>query len=165
MKGHRIGVISDTHGILRPETAAFLKTCEIILHAGDVGKPEVLRQLRSIADTRAVRGNVDSRQIRDFDARGAGSRNHTEDPKIYEEESEAGQADLPEDLPEELETELFGFRIYMIHDKKQIRKDLSGMDLIICGHSHKYEAGRLGNAVCLNPGSSVKTCEKPQDRD
>ncbi|MCI8723738.1 MAG: metallophosphoesterase family protein [Ruminococcus sp.] len=55
MEGHRIGVISDTHGLLRPETAAVLKTCEIILHAGDVGKPEVLRQLRSIADTRAVR--------------------------------------------------------------------------------------------------------------
>lgn len=153
MKGHRIGVISDTHGILRPETAAFLKTCEIILHAGDVGKPEVLRQLRSIADTRAVRGNVDSSRIRDLDARGSGSRNHTEDPKIYEEEPGAGQAELPEDLPEELETELFGFRIYMIHDKKQIRKDLSGVDLIICGHSHKYETGRFGNAACLNPGS------------
>ena len=62
---------------------------------------------------------------------------------------EAGQAELPE----ELEIELFGFRIYMIHDKKLIRKDLPGVDLIICGHSHKYEVGRLGNTVCLNPGS------------
>ena len=66
MEGHRIGVISDTHGLLRPETALVLKTCEIILHAGDVGKPEVLRQLRSIADTRAVRGNVDSVRLKDF---------------------------------------------------------------------------------------------------
>lgn len=103
MEGHRIGVISDTHGLLRPETAAVLKTCEIILHAGDVGKPEVLRQLRSIADTRAVRGNVDSVRLKDFHA------------------LEACPEDLPENLPEELETELWGFRIYMIHDKKQIR--------------------------------------------
>ena len=66
---------------------------------------------------------------------------------------EAGRAELPEHLPEELEIELFGFRIYMIHDKKQIRKNLPGVDLIICGHSHKYEVGRLGNTVCLNPGS------------
>lgn len=103
MEGHRIGVISDTHGLLRPETAAVLKTCEIILHAGDVGKPEVLRQLSSIADTRAVRGNVDSVRLKDFYA------------------LEACPEDLPENLPEELETELWGFRIYMIHDKKQIR--------------------------------------------
>ena len=135
MEGHRIGVISDTHGLLRPETAAVLKTCEIILHAGDVGKPEVLRQLRSIADTRAVRGNVDSVRLKDFYA------------------LEACPEDLPENLPEELETELWGFRIYMIHDKKQSRRDLSGTDLIICGHSHKYEVGRLGNITCLNPGS------------
>ena len=66
---------------------------------------------------------------------------------------EAGRAELPEHLPEELEIELFGFRIYMIHDKKLIRKDLPGVDHIICGHSHKYEVGRLGNTVCLNPGS------------
>lgn len=189
MDGHRIGVISDTHGILRPETAEILKTCEIILHAGDVGKPEVLRQLRDIRDTYAVRGNVDSGRIREFYALETERRKCAEDVKIRAKEFEdsragefetqaggfeapadgfeaktggfearadkfeAGRAELPEHLPEELEIELFGFRIYMIHDKKQIRKDLSGVDLIICGHSHKYEVGRLGNTVCLNPGS------------
>ena len=163
MDGHRIGVISDTHGILRPETAEILKTCETILHAGDVGKPEVLRQLRDIRDTYAVRGNVDSGRIREFYARETERRKCAEDVKIRTKEFEAqaggfevradkfeaGQAELPE----ELEIELFGFRIYMIHDKKQIRKNLPGVDLIICGHSHKYEVGRLGNTVCLNPGS------------
>ena len=210
MDGHRIGVISDTHGILRPETAEILKTCETILHAGDVGKPEVLRQLRDIRDTYAVRGNVDSGRIREFYARETERRKCAEDVKIRTKEFEAsraggfeaqaggfeaqaggfeaqaggfevqaggleaqaggleaqaggfeaqaggfeaGQAELPEHLPEELEIELFGFRIYMIHDKKQIRKNLPGVDLIICGHSHKYEVGRLGNTVCLNPGS------------
>lgn len=163
MDGHRIGVISDTHGILRPETAEILKTCETILHAGDVGKPEVLRQLRDIRDTYAVRGNVDSGRIREFYARETERRKCAEDVKIRTKEFEAqaggfevradkfeaGQAELPE----ELEIELFGFRIYMIHDKKLIRKDLPGVDLIICGHSHKYEVGRLGNTACLNPGS------------
>ena len=164
MDGHRIGVISDTHGILRPETAEILKTCEIILHAGDVGKPEVLRQLRDIRDTYAVRGNVDSGRIREFYARETERRKCAEDVKIRTKEFEASRAGGFEvradkfeagqaELPEELEIELFGFRIYMIHDKKLIRKDLPGVDLIICGHSHKYEVGRLGNTVCLNPGS------------
>ena len=185
MDGHRIGVISDTHGILRPETAEILKTCETILHAGDVGKPEVLRQLRDIRDTYAVRGNVDSGRIREFYARETERRKCAEDVKIRAKEFEASRAGGFEaqaggleaqaggfevqagglevradkfeagqaELPEELEIELFGFRIYMIHDKKQIRKDLPGVDLIICGHSHKYEVGRLGNTVCLNPGS------------
>ena len=178
MDGHRIGVISDTHGILRPETAEILKTCETILHAGDVGKPEVLRQLRDIRDTYAVRGNVDSGRIREFYARETERRKCAEDVKIRAKEFEASRAGGFEaqaggfeaqaggfevradkfeagqvELPEELEIELFGFRIYMIHDKKLIRKDLPGVDLIICGHSHKYEVGRLGNTVCLNPGS------------
>ena len=178
MEGHRIGVISDTHGILRPETAEILKTCETILHAGDVGKPEVLRQLRDIRDTYAVRGNVDSGRIREFYARETERRKCAEDVKIRAKEFEASRAGGFEaqaggfeaqaggfevradkfeagqvELPEELEIELFGFRIYMIHDKKLIRKDLPGVDLIICGHSHKYEVGRLGNTACLNPGS------------
>ena len=163
MDGHRIGVISDTHGILRPETAEILKTCETILHAGDVGKPEVLRQLRDIRDTYAVRGNVDSGRIREFYARETERRKCAEDVKIRtkEFEAQAGGFEVRADkfeagqveLPEELEIELFGFRIYMIHDKKLIRKDLPGVDLIICGHSHKYEVGRLGNTACLNPGS------------
>lgn len=164
MDGHRVGVISDTHGILRPETAEILKTCETILHAGDVGKPEVLRQLRDIRDTYAVRGNVDSGRIREFYARETERRKCAEDVKIRAKEFEASRAGGFEvradkfeagqaELPEELEIELFGFRIYMIHDKKLIRKDLPGVDLIICGHSHKYEVGRLGNTACLNPGS------------
>ena len=54
-----LGVISDTHGIVRPEAISALEDSELILHAGDVGTPEVLKQLRAIAPTIAVRGNVD----------------------------------------------------------------------------------------------------------
>jgi len=54
-----VGIISDTHGLLREEAARALAGSELILHAGDVGTPEVLEQLREIAPVVAVRGNVD----------------------------------------------------------------------------------------------------------
>ncbi len=55
----RIGVISDTHGLVRAEALEALRGSDLIIHAGDVGKPEVLDQLRSLAPVAAVRGNVD----------------------------------------------------------------------------------------------------------
>src|ERR1051325_1211095 len=54
-----VGVISDTHGLLRSEAVAALRGSEHILHAGDVGSPEILDRLRNIAPITAVRGNVD----------------------------------------------------------------------------------------------------------
>jgi putative phosphoesterase len=54
-----IGLISDTHGHLRSEAAGALKDVDLIIHAGDIGKPEVLAQLGKIAPVRAVRGNMD----------------------------------------------------------------------------------------------------------
>ena len=55
----RLGIIADTHGLLRPEAVAALGGCSVILHAGDVGKPEVLAGLRAVAPVTAIRGNVD----------------------------------------------------------------------------------------------------------
>jgi putative phosphoesterase len=55
----RIGLISDTHGLLRPEALAALKGSDLIIHAGDVGNSEVIEQLRAVAPVVAVRGNVD----------------------------------------------------------------------------------------------------------
>ena len=54
-----IGVISDTHGLLRSEALAALRGCDAIVHAGDIGKPEVLEQLVELAPLTAIRGNVD----------------------------------------------------------------------------------------------------------
>ena len=121
MNTHRIAVISDTHGLLRPECIRVLETCEVIMHAGDVGKPEILSRLREIAETYVVRGNVDK--------------------------------EWAEDLPVELETELCGFHFYMVHNKKYIRANLGDADIVIYGHSHKYEEKRQGNITYLNPGS------------
>jgi putative phosphoesterase len=55
----RIGLISDTHGLLRPEAVRALAGVERIVHAGDIGRPEILVELRRIAEVVAVRGNVD----------------------------------------------------------------------------------------------------------
>jgi len=54
-----VGVISDTHGLLRSEAVAALRGADLIIHAGDVGAPEVIDQLRNLAPTFVVRGNVD----------------------------------------------------------------------------------------------------------
>jgi putative phosphoesterase len=55
-----LGVISDTHGLLRPEAVDALRGSSLIIHAGDIGTPEILAQLRNIAPVKAVRGNVDT---------------------------------------------------------------------------------------------------------
>lgn len=118
---HRIGIISDTHGLLRPEVAEGLQGCEKILHGGDINKPEILRALDKIAPTLAVRGNND----RDWASK----------------------------LPETLSMELYGVRFFMVHNKKHLPKDTEGMDVIIYGHSHKYEEKQNGRQLILNPGS------------
>lgn len=55
----KIGIISDTHGLLRPEVLEILKTCDCIFHGGDINKPEILDELRPLASIYAVRGNND----------------------------------------------------------------------------------------------------------
>ena len=55
----RVGLISDTHGLLRPEAVKFLRGSDLIVHAGDIGKAEVLEQLEELAPVKAVRGNND----------------------------------------------------------------------------------------------------------
>lgn len=57
---HVVGVISDTHGLLRPEAVAALQGSELILHAGDIGDKQVIRGLEAIAPVRVVRGNTDT---------------------------------------------------------------------------------------------------------
>src|ERR1700730_17886462 len=55
-----VGVISDTHGLLRPQALAALRGSDMIIHAGDIGKPEIIDQLGAVAPTVAIRGNVDA---------------------------------------------------------------------------------------------------------
>ena len=55
----RVGLISDTHGLLRPEAKAFLEGCDLIVHGGDIGNPDILEQLAALAPLTVVRGNND----------------------------------------------------------------------------------------------------------
>ncbi len=59
MEEHRVAIISDTHGILRDDVKDYIKDCEYIFHAGDIGSPDILTELNTIAKTFAVRGNAD----------------------------------------------------------------------------------------------------------
>lgn len=118
---HKIGIISDTHGLLRPEVAEALKGCDAVLHGGDINNYRILEELNGIAPTYAVRGNNDK--------------------------------EWAKDLPETLRVELFGIRFFMVHNKKYIPKDLKDIDMIVYGHSHKYEEKDDGGIFRLNPGS------------
>jgi hypothetical protein len=57
----RIGLISDTHGLLRPQAVAALQGCAAIIHAGDVGKPQILTALQALAPLHAIAGNIDNK--------------------------------------------------------------------------------------------------------
>ena len=117
----KIGIISDTHGLLRPEVIKALEGCEAILHGGDITGPEILEKLGDIAPVYAVRGN--------------------------------GDKEWAEHIPVLLDFELEGLRICMTHKKKDIPADVSDYDLVVFGHSHKYEEVRQGRTLLLNPGS------------
>lgn len=117
----KIGIISDTHGLLRPEVTKALEGCEAILHGGDITGSEIIEKLESIAPVYVVRGN--------------------------------GDRDWAEHIPLFLDFELAGLRVYMTHRKKDLPDDLSEYDLVVFGHSHKYEESRHGKTLLLNPGS------------
>ena len=117
----KIGVISDTHGLLRPEVIENLQGCQQILHAGDINKREILNELTRIAPVRVVRGNNDT--------------------------------DWAADIPYKLEFELSGVRVLMCHKKSDLPKHPENVDLVVFGHSHKYEDRKDGPIRWLNPGS------------
>lgn len=118
---HRIGVISDTHGLLRPEIKEILRGCEIILHGGDINKQSILDELADIAPVHVVKGNADK--------------------------------EWAEHIPGILSLELYGFKVLMIHNRKQLPEHVEDADIIIYGHSHKYEEKYLAHQLWLNPGS------------
>lgn len=118
---HKIGIISDTHGLLRPQVLEMLQGCERIFHSGDINKQSILDELEKIAPVCAVRGNNDK--------------------------------EWAEDIPRQVTAEVLGMNIFMVHNKKDIPENLSGIDLIIFGHSHKYEEKSVDGILYLNPGS------------
>ena len=120
----RIGVLSDTHGLLRSEVLSALSGCDAIIHGGDINKPEILEQLEKIAPVYVVRGNNDK--------------------------------EWAEHLPITLTFQIDQCRFFLVHNKKQVPGDLTGIQAVIFGHSHKYFAQELEGRLWLNPGSCGK---------
>lgn len=121
----RIGVISDTHGLLRDEVREFLRNCDHIIHAGDVGDIDTLNELRAIGPMTAVYGNVDA-------GRWASS--------------------LPPDTHFTLGGRSF-YLIHNIHYAEADLEN-GGFDVVVYGHSHMPEIRRAGPVTYLNPGSA-----------
>lgn len=120
-----IGIISDTHGLLREEAVRELRGTDLIVHAGDVGSPEILDRLREIAPVTAVRGNVD---------RGAWADGLPATATV----TAAGSALLVIHQLSELEGDPAAL----------------GYAAVVSGHSHKAVMEKRGGVLYLNPGSA-----------
>ncbi len=120
-----VGVISDTHGLLRPEAVTALAGAEHILHAGDVGDARILDALREIAPVTAIRGNVD----------------------------QWGEcAELPATDVVELDRRLF-YLVHSVTDL-DINPVVAGVAAVVSGHSHKPSVEVRDGVLYLNPGSA-----------
>jgi putative phosphoesterase len=120
-----IGVISDTHGLLRKEAVAALRGSDHIIHAGDVGDPSILRELNEIAPVTAVRGNVDR-----------GSWANT----------------LPE--VNVLETAGLSVYVLHVLQKLDLKPGAAGFAAVVYGHSHVPKQETKSGVLYFNPGSA-----------
>jgi len=121
-----IGLISDTHGLLRQSAVNALRRSDFIIHAGDIDTPEVLERLRAVAPVYPVRGNMDRMS-----------------PK---------KGKLPLfDIVEE-----GNISIYVIHDLYRMDLDpaAAGIDVVVSGHSHRAKISYNDKVLYINPGSA-----------
>jgi uncharacterized protein len=120
-----VGVLSDTHGLLRPGALEALKGCDLVIHAGDVGKPDILESLKAIGPVWAVRGNVD---------RGEWVKDLPETQVVTLEEA---QIYVLHDLA-----------------GLDLDPAAAGFQAVISGHTHKPEVEERRSVLYLNPGSA-----------
>ena len=125
MTEHLIGVVSDTHGLLRPQAVQALAGVELIIHAGDIGDPKILRALERIAPVHAVRGNTD---------RGDWA------------------ADLPPTLMVEVGGSLI-YVLHELFCL-DLDPAAAGIKAVIFGHSHRPHLEHKNGVLFLNPGSA-----------
>lgn len=125
MHARRIGLISDTHGLLRDEALLALRGSDLIIHAGDVGKPEILDALKALAPIVAVRGNVDQADW---------------------------AATLPSVAV--AETEAATFYVLHNLQQLDLDPKAAGFHVVVSGHTHKPKHATRGDVLYLNPGSA-----------
>ncbi len=121
----RIGLIADTHGLMRPEALVALEGSDLILHAGDVGDPTVLEALRTIAPTVAIRGNVD-----------------TQSPCLLLPPTEIVEADST-----------IIYMLHDVNDL-DLDPVAAGFRIVLSGHSHQASQREQRGVLYLNPGSA-----------
>ena len=121
----KVGVLSDTHGLLRPEALAALRGVDHLLHAGDVGDPHILDELRALAPLTAIRGNID----------GTGPCSL-----------------LPATEAVELGGSLI-YMLHALPDL-DVKPQAAGIAAVIYGHSHKPAIDWRDGVLYLNPGSA-----------
>jgi len=121
----RIGIISDTHGLLRPEVERPLSSVTHIIHAGDIGCPDVLSVLRSLAPVTAIRGNVDTADW----------------AQCYPATQVAHLAGI-------------SFYVLHDIQELQIDPPTVGIDVVVSGHSHRPRIETTNGVLYLNPGSA-----------
>jgi putative phosphoesterase len=120
-----IGVISDTHGLLRPQAVTALQGSALIIHAGDVGRPEILDELRRIAPVVAVRGNVDR---------------------------DAWANRLPHS--EIVEHDGMHLCVIHILEDLELDPPTAGFHAVITGHTHRPKMETKDGVLYFNPGSA-----------
>jgi putative phosphoesterase len=120
-----IGLISDTHGLMRPEALVALKGVDVIIHAGDIGKPEVIAQLKAIAPVVSIRGNNDT---------GAWAKSLPENKSL-----KIGSTRL--------------FVIHDVKEL-EFDPAARGYQVVVSGHSHKPSVTERDGVVFVNPGSA-----------
>ncbi len=120
-----VGVISDTHGLLRQEAVAALQDSDLIIHAGDIGSPEILPALQRIAPVHAVRGNVDTA---------------------------AWARDLPETTVVEA-GEVLIYVLHDVNTL-DLKPKSAGFAAVISGHSHRPAEEWRDGVLYFNPGSA-----------
>lgn len=132
-----IGVISDTHGLLRPEAVAALEGSALIVHAGDVGDARILEELGRIAPVHAVRGNTDHGALRAALPRTA----------VVDLGAADGRA---------AESGAVGPVAYVHHGDHELDLDPAGagVALVVSGHTHRPLVEERGGVLYLNPGSA-----------
>src|SRR5215210_5378128 len=121
----RIGIISDTHGVLRPEAIRQLAGADHIIHAGDIGAPEVIEGLGRIAPTTAIRGNIDT---------GGWAKDYPDTEIVVL----GGRA----------------FYVLHNVKEMQLDPAASGFDVVISGHSHRPKIETKNGVLYVNPGSA-----------
>lgn len=125
MNARHIGVISDTHGLVRPQALEALRGCDLILHAGDIGSQDVLDQLGQLAPVVAIRGNNDT---------------------------QAWAHHLPETEVVEINDTLV-YLLHNVREL-DLDPAAAGFSVVIAGHSHKPAIEHRGGVLFLNPGSA-----------